>query len=678
VLLAAVVATAATTAGMLGASALEAAPARADIPAPACARTTDATVPASPAPGVPCWTDVDPYPFGTDGNPVDTTSPTCRPPAPPWQSVGDQLACYLKVDSLAFRAWNRGLAATSPITADASSTTAFGVWYFNGTRWFPDPTFPGQSVCKGNTVLWAGKRDYWLVGARVKNWPTLCRFDGVNFEWQPLDVPRATLDRVPLDVNGQRNGGAINAGACSSWDNCWFFGTYGVVVHWDGNVLTDASPDLDANPWLRTEYLAAVARSGATGGSLGFAVGTTGGSQKGDQLPAQPGGAPPPQLYGSTGGSAFSPLSLSPPTHAQPGDPYRTDLVAVDADAQGRGWVAGVPVGYRAGYGLTPGNPSSTDRRVATSEPSPLVRISPEGAPMPCAGTPPDRFAYANTRDGNDAYLWSSISAFPAGGDALAGGQMRPATAGTSLNDDGSREPVLVHASCDGPPIVTRFRLPDPTYANPATAPLVPADRRGTVTGVAANAVNDAWAATTHGIVLPPSDPTGQFSADIERPHLYRLTDTQPPLAPAGDDDEPRPLVFEPDPPIFVEAPPDPEPPAPPDTTVAQPGPTTTKRIKLKPAIYNVKARVRTSKGGTITLELSFRVRRKVTIGAQALRRSTVVSSTGLKRFKAPRGKLALKLDRRHWPTRIRFVSPRPAPRPTVAPKQPATGGAHR
>jgi hypothetical protein len=255
---------------------------------------------------------------------------------------------------------------------------------------------------------------------------------------------------------------------------------------------------------------------------------------------------------------------------------------------------------------------------------------------------------------------------------------MRPATHGTTLNDDGSREPVLVRASCTGAPVVTRFRIPDPTYANPATAPLVPADRLGTVTSVAANAVNDGWAATTHGKLVPPSDPTGGFTNDDERPHLYRLTDTQPPLAAAGDDNEPRPLVFEPDPPIFVEAPPDPEPPPPPDTTVTQVGPTTTKRVKLKPAIYGVKAKVRTGKQGSVSLYLTFRVRRRVTIGVQALRRRTVVSSSGLKRFEAPRGKLVLKLDRRHWPTRIRFVTPRPAPRPTTLPKQPAVTGTHR
>jgi hypothetical protein len=35
------------------------------------------------------------------------------------------------------------------------------------------------------------------------------------------------------------------------------------------------------------------------------------------------------------------------------------------------------------------------------------------------------------------------------------------------------------------------------------------------------------------------------------------------------------------------------------------------------------------------------------------------VSSSGLKHFTGKRGQLALKLDPRHWPTGIRFVTPR-------------------
>src|SRR5262249_14536169 len=153
------------------------------------------------------------------------------------------------------------------------------------------------------------------------------------------------LAHVPVDVNNKPQPGAINAGSCFSWDNCWFFGSYGVVLHWDGNALSDAAPDTASSPWLGTNYLAAIERPDASGNPFGLAVGTSGGTQKGQQLPARPDGSPPPELYSSTG-AAFSPLSFSPPSTPQNGDPYRTDLVAVDDDSSGHLWVAGDPVGY--------------------------------------------------------------------------------------------------------------------------------------------------------------------------------------------------------------------------------------------------------------------------------------------------------------------------------------------
>jgi hypothetical protein len=176
------------------------------------------------------------------------------------------------------------------------------------------------------------------------------------------------------------------------------------------------------------------------------------------------------------------------------------------------------------------------------------------------------------------------------------------------------------------------------------------------VSAVAANAVNDAWAATTQGVLQSPSDPN---TLVLQRPHLYRLIDTTSPLAPAGDDDEPRPLVFEPDPPIFIEAPPDPEPETPPPTTVTQSAPAQVKSVKLAPAIYGVKAKVQAGRRGGLFLYVTFKVRRPITIGVQALRRKKVVSSSGFKHFRGKQGTLVLRLDRKRWPTRIRFVTPK-------------------
>jgi hypothetical protein len=183
----------------------------------------------------------------------------------------------------------------------------------------------------------------------------------------------------------------------------------------------------------------------------------------------------------------------------------------------------------------------------------------------------------------------------------------------------------------------------------------VAADRNGTVTSIAANAANDVWAATTIGVLANPADP-GVVA--LQRPRLYRLTDTRASSAPAGDDVEPRPLVFTEDPPIFVDEPPPPEPPVTPVETVTKPGPKQTRKVTQKAAVYSVKAgKPQRAKGGGFILYVSFRVRRPVTIGLQALRHGKVVSSSGLKRFKGKRGKLSLKLDRKHWPTKLRFVT---------------------
>src|SRR5262249_36610448 len=130
---------------------------------PVCAATTDH--PSTPVAGTPCWVDVSPYPFGSDGDPVDTSTPQCGLQQP---------ACYLTITSFAFRSWNRGLAAAAP--PPGVGKTPFGVWLWNGARWYPDPTFPGSGVCQGDTVLWAGKLDYWLVGPGSQNWPSICRF----------------------------------------------------------------------------------------------------------------------------------------------------------------------------------------------------------------------------------------------------------------------------------------------------------------------------------------------------------------------------------------------------------------------------------------------------------------------------------------------------------------------
>ena len=73
------------------------------------------------------------------------------------------------------------------------------------------------------------------------------------------------------------------------------------------------------------------------------------------------------------------------------------------------------------------------------------------------------------------------------------------------------------------------------------------------------------------------------------------------------------------------------------------------------PAIFDVRPR----RVG-LTLRLSFRVRRRTTIGIEGLRHGEVIASTGLVNMRPPRGHLILHLSRESWPTRVRFIDDLP------------------
>lgn len=575
-----------------------------------CAATTNPSTPASPSGGQPCWTQVTPYPFGFDGNPVDPTGAACQ------QSFVNPNDCYLTVNSMAFRAWNRGLAAVSAATGSA---TPYGVWLYNGTRWYPDPTFPGSSVCQGDRVLWAGKLDYWLIGNSPQGsaaWPSLCRFDGANYDWEPLAVPKAAIPYV-ASAGGRPTSGAINAGSCYAWNNCWFFGSYGVTLHWDGQSLTPAWLGQPGSPWLQANVMAAVAGTDAAGNPFGLAVAAARsdyghpGETNATAVPTQPDGSPAPQLFGSQGGP-FAALGSSAPAGAQDA----TDLVATGANDTGDVWVAGDP----ANYNLNPaGQPViSPPHPLTAPAPAPLEKVSTAGSALDCPGVSSSSFSYQTASDPEpfDQYVWTSIAVFP-DGEALAGGQMVPSS------DPVHPKPVLEQALCDGQPTGT-----------------VLAQSGFSITSVAATASNDAWAGAASG----------------SAPALYHLTDGQTPDAPPGNDDESRPAITTTEPTIFVNPPPIIVPPPPTPTVVVTVPPAT--KVVLKPAIYAITRTVKRS-GRIFILYITFRVRRAVTIGIEALRHKKVVSSSGLKAFKPPRGVLALRLNPHAWPTSIRFVTPK-------------------
>jgi hypothetical protein len=534
---------------------------------------------------------------------------------------------------MAFRAWNRGLAATALIFGSGGNTIPFGVWIFDGTRWAPDPTFPGSKICPGNTVVWAGKLDYWLVGPGNHKWPNICRFDGVNLQWEPLELPEATRHRVAGLTGG------ITSAACFAWNNCWFFGTYGVVVHWNGEVLKDASPPAK-DGWLQGEYTAAATDENSAGEPFGVAVGADRAELAStEKLPEQPNRDPAPQMYGSDGGR-FSPLLFTP----LPGDPFGTDLVGADFDAAEQGWVAGNPTGLRLREHEGNLPPGEGDPAYPSPAASPLEPVSASGASGECKAPAPNfEYQTPGAPDPAGSFLWSSISVIPSSGEALAGGHMRQQNPKVG-------EPVIAQVGCDGAATLTRFRIPE-GQSNSQSAPLVPADPGGSVTAIAANAANDAWAATSSGVSQYGGGP----------PRLYRLSNGQPPEAPEGNDNEQRPLDLKED------LPPPPQPPPPveqPPAEAAEPAPAPSvsqePSITLPPAIYDVKVKlhkVKHHRRTYLSLYLTFKVLRPVTIGAQALRNGRVVSHARVRLFSGNTGTLILSVERKRWPTTVRFVS---------------------
>jgi hypothetical protein len=113
------------------------------------------------------------------------------------------------------------------------------------------------------------------------------------------------------------------------------------------------------------------------------------------------------------------------------------------------------------------------------------------------------------------------------------------------------------------------------------------------------------------------------------------------------------------DPPVYVESPPTYVPPPQQQQTSYSGGGTKHRRKHQKASIYGVQSKLHRGPNGSFTLYITFRVRRPVTIGVEALHRGRVVGSSGLKRFRGKRGELTIQLDPRRWPTGLRFVTPR-------------------
>ena len=457
-----------------------------------------------------CWTDIEPYPFGAEGEAVNSTNCPFVP-----ESI-EAATCYLTVTSMAFRAWNRGVAATTEKSSGASQNKGanpYGVWLFNGDHWYPSPGFPGSKVCPGHTVVWAGKLDYWLVGGSPgehDEWAHLCRFDGESLEWEPLAIPAATkqhlLEKVEIE-NGQEvlklRPGTITSAACFAWNNCWFFGTYGTVIHWDGEGPCGRLPGSRRRAGFKGNTPARWRAKVCSANRWVWRWAPRAKAERRSTIRWRAWKGPRRRSCTAPAEAPSRPLRSRRP-------PRRCRGAAIPTGPTSSESTSTPPA--RAGRRATPRGCALTNRQPNLGEPSRRrgpanacprrwCRCRPLDRRPSASGPPPGRFNYtppSAAAAAAEVFLWSSIAVIPNGeasGEALAGGRGRQAKAGSSqLEVEQSGEPVVARADCSGTTTVTRFLA-----GSQPPADQEPADHEGAVRAIAANAANDAWAATERG-----------------------------------------------------------------------------------------------------------------------------------------------------------------------------------
>ena len=455
--------------------------------------------------------------------------------------------------------------------------------------------------------MWAGKLDYWLVGPGPEDgnggkWANLCRFEGeVNLEWEPFALPSATKEHVGRERPGRHHLGRLLCAGTTAGSS----GPTARSCTGTARALTNASP-ASSQGLLQGEYTAAAAREGPAGERSGLRWAQPAKTYADGPLTTLEGEPPRAAVRLQQRGLLATPVHPIHKPRQTSGDPYRTDLVAATSTRRTRAGWRGTPRGCarsrpprrapREGDTRRPrlGSPSVSPPRLSRYRP-PAQRPPARAHQRIASRTRRSQKPPNNLRKNREPSCGRRSRFSLALGEALAGGKLGPAT--EQAGNDG--EPVIARAGCDGTTSLTRFRRSlEPADRSGGG----PADRPGRLHRDGRQRQQRRGASTTAG-----------SAASDQPPHLYRLTNGQPPEAPEGNDEEPArpscrrrreeeraPVEEAPPPPPPVEAP----------ATVTQ-----TKAVKLPAAVYDVKAKLHTSRRNGkcyLSLYITFKLRRPV------------------------------------------------------------------
>lgn len=472
-----------------------------------------------------------------------------------------------------------------------------GLYTYDGASWRQFSTVCGGDLDHGRIIV-AGRDDFWTI--TTPSAPRDVQGPGLALCHY---VGGAVVGSYSTDAGVADPYRTILAGACLAPNDCWFGGvgaqdpTGGRVgafhLHWDGTALTTTY-----RPSGR-----AVSDIAAFGGRL-FESSYVGAVPRAGDPADLPGPESSPLLLHDIAAGRFVAEDFAiRPAQDVPAD--GTELLALDA-------APGGALLWAVGGQATTGPASAAPQ-------GPPVAALLEGASWTQLPLDASEFA-ADER-------FVDVAAVPGSDQAIAAVD---ASFGYGRTDVRAR---VARIARDGAVTVESV---------PASGP-----PRGAASKVACPATNDCWLATTLGYLFRLTDPADppRYPQDTD-PAFAGTIDFRPnesaeqavPDLPPVDDSQ----LFAPPP---VEIPPPPPPPAPPVQLPPR---------RLPALLSKISSRLRAK---TLVLEVRFTLARPASVGLVASRKRTVVARVRVRRLKAGRRVLTLKLNRKRYPTKLAFVT---------------------
>lgn len=568
-----------------------------------------------------------------------------QPPPPPPGAAREETLRPIglgKIGDIEFRAPNEGLL----ITAGNPPTIAPGVWWYNGASWRQIST-----VCGGTDgrVAWAGPDEFWTVSdgrpGQAGNEPgklpslvdnTVCHFAAPAGKLEVV----ASYATLAFQATSYQ---AMHGAGCISPSDCWFAGDPlprgqrgAFQLHWNGSSLT-AEPDPE-------------------GHTVEDMVGFEGRLFEGVRLSSKDLITPdeeerffagePSALHiinpiGAANQFAFPRIGV--PRYAPEEAPEALNFLHLSADERSL-WGAANPT-----LPLVANGAEVTVIRDSEGLWTQLIGYGsdPEGK------SPFTKFDAKEIEEeparGREDELVNSIAAEPGGESAwLALGSENNAALGPVA-------PAMVaRISAEGT-VSERQTLPSSGEVQEGVGPKGAADK------VVCPAVEDCWLATTQGWLF--------HLAQESYPEV-----TDPGYPPLG-----QPITYRPPdqglPPIVPDAPPvddSGERPYSPSEKQVQESAPIPARVTLA-LLSNMSSRL---VRGT-TLELRFHLAVKARIRLLAKRHGSTVASTPTLTLAAGNRKLLLRLNRKHWPTKLSLQTHALAPLPTTTVTESVGGPEH-